>query len=159
MFRTLVVLLAVAPACGGSTKTNPESPQDAALPSPPPEPAAEPAPEPEQAATPQTPEELYAACRERVEGMEKADECKVDADCASAGCGGEVCVTVAEKANVITTCEERPCFQVLDTCGCHEGKCTWTVKAEVPAPTPGPAGALPPTAPAPAEPAPEPAPE
>ena len=34
----------------------------------------------------------------------------------------------AAAADIITTCERLPCFQRLDTCGCHEGVCSWTVK-------------------------------
>ena len=143
MFRTLVVLLALAPGCGGNAKNTPETPKDATpTPTPTPEPA--PAPTPPPAPAMQTPQELYTACQERVEGTEAAGECKADGDCAKAGCGSEVCVSTAEKANVMTTCEDKPCFKVLDACGCHDGKCTWTVKAEMPAPAPGaPAGSLP----------------
>ena len=79
-----------------------------------------------------TPAELYAECEQRVEGTQQAGECTTDADCARAGCSQEVCVTASAAADVMTTCEIKPCFQVLDTCGCHDGVCSWTLKAEAP---------------------------
>ena len=83
------------------------------------------------------PQALYAACRARVEGEEAAGECAADRDCAPAGCGGEVCVGAAvAAAGVMTTCEQRPCFQALDQCTCQQGQCRWTVKATVPAAPP-----------------------
>ena len=69
----------------------------------------------------------------RVEGPEAAGECDADADCGRTGCGSEVCTTTAEAENVMTTCEDRACFAVLDTCGCHDGRCTWTVRPAGPA--------------------------
>jgi eight-cysteine-cluster-containing protein len=81
-----------------------------------------------------SPADLYGACKERVEGTEKAGtekagECTTDADCGKAGCSGEVCVAKSQVANVITTCDVQPCFAVLDTCGCAAGLCTWTLKS------------------------------
>jgi len=35
---------------------------------------------------------------------------------------------------VMTTCEILPCFQAVEACGCHEGVCTWNVRAEMPSP-------------------------
>jgi eight-cysteine-cluster-containing protein len=105
-------------ACGGRT-------------APPPEPTV--APPAEVAPVSASPEGLYAECRDRVEGPEAAGECAADADCGRTGCGSEVCTTSAEVANVMTTCEDRPCFAVLDTCGCHDGRCTWTVRPAGPA--------------------------
>lgn len=131
---------AATPADGTPDGATP--PADGGSPPPPPEPAAKP-----------TPESLYAECKDRVEGKQAPDECKADADCKAAGCGTEVCTTVAEAANIMTTCEGRLCFKVLDTCGCHEGQCTWTLKAEVPempaipTPAPLPPNRLPPTPP------------
>ncbi|MBW2255419.1 MAG: eight-cysteine-cluster domain-containing protein, partial [Deltaproteobacteria bacterium] len=58
-------------------------------------------------------------------------ECNSDADCASTGCGREVCTTAT--ADVMTTCEIRQCFSILDSCGCVKGRCTWSLKDEVPA--------------------------
>ncbi|MEQ1567284.1 MAG: hypothetical protein ABMA64_16705 [Myxococcota bacterium] len=147
MFRSLVALTLIG--CAGPGKST-ETPTDAPVDAPDPVPApAEPAP----VAT-QTPQALYDECVGRVEQPQADAECKVDADCAPAGCGNEVCTTAAEKANVMTTCEDKLCFKVLDTCGCHDGHCTWTLKAEVPAaqipvnPLPS---SLPPTPPPPAE--------
>lgn len=80
-----------------------------------------------------TPASLYAECEQRVENPQAAGECTADADCAKAGCGSEVCTTMAAAAQVMTTCEDKLCFKVLDTCGCHDGQCTWTLKDEVPA--------------------------
>lgn len=79
-----------------------------------------------------TPADLYAECEARVEGQQQAGECTTDADCSRAGCSQEVCVTSAAAADVMTTCEIKPCFQVLDSCGCHDGVCSWTLKTEVP---------------------------
>ena len=74
------------------------------------------------------PAQLYGSCKQRVEGAEAAGECKVDADCARAGCSKEVCVTATLAPTVNTMCDTQPCFAVLDTCGCHEGLCSWTIK-------------------------------
>lgn len=85
-------------------------------------------------AAPVTPESLYGACRDRVEGIQIAGECTTDADCARAGCSQEVCVPARQVGDVMTTCEILPCFNALDACGCHEGMCSWTLKSEVPGP-------------------------
>ncbi len=125
MKRTMLALL-IAMGCGGNAKNTP---------APAPEPAPEPAPtEPDPAAA--TPQALYEECRERVENPQAESECQTDADCKAAGCSNEVCTTVAEAANIMTSCDVQPCFRVLDACGCHEGQCTWTLKAEVPAEAP-----------------------
>ena len=108
----------IAVACGRPVAPTPE-------PSVPP---VEVAPAPEPAPVAASPEALYAECRDRVEGHEAAGECDDDADCGRTGCGSEVCTTTAEVPNVMSTCEERPCFAVLDACGCHDGRCTWTVR-------------------------------
>jgi eight-cysteine-cluster-containing protein len=76
-----------------------------------------------------TPAEVYASCRARVEGEETPGECATDADCSPAGCSQEVCGPARSAGSVTTTCEILPCFSVLDTCGCHAGVCTWTIKA------------------------------
>jgi eight-cysteine-cluster-containing protein len=62
----------------------------------------------------------------RIEGPSSAGECGVDADCATAGCAGEVCVAGARASEVITTCEVLPIFSELSACGCQGGICTWT---------------------------------
>lgn len=79
-----------------------------------------------------TPESLYAECESRVEGQESEGECNSDADCAAAGCGGEVCTTSTRATNLSTTCEARSCFEVLDSCGCSEGRCRWSLTDSVP---------------------------
>ena len=73
---------------------------------------------------------LYEECRTRVEGREKDGECQSDDDCGRAGCSSEVCVTTSLAAEVMTTCEVLPCFAVLDTCGCVEGRCSWSLAAD-----------------------------
>ncbi len=73
---------------------------------------------------------LFEECRTRVEGREKDGECQSDEDCSRAGCSGEVCVTTSLAAEVMTTCEVRPCFAILDTCGCVEGRCSWSIDAD-----------------------------
>lgn len=119
-----------------------------------------PPPVPEPEVEKPTPASLYAECEQRVERPQAEGECEKDEDCKTAGCGNEVCSTVAGAAEVMTTCEDKLCFKVLDTCGCHEGQCTWTLKDEIPemkAIKPGtqlPPTRLPPTGPpkdAPAE--------
>lgn len=109
-----MILLALALACGGAAPVQASPP-----------PAAPPAPA--------SPRSLYDACHDRVEGVESVGECKVDADCAKAGCGQEVCVPKAASGGVVTTCEVQPCFSVLDACGCHAGRCTWTLLDIMPA--------------------------
>lgn len=80
---------------------------------------------------PTTPAALYGACKDRVEGVQTAGECTTDADCAKVGCSQEVCVPAKLAGEVMTTCEVLPCFKALDTCGCHEGMCSWTLRAEL----------------------------
>lgn len=79
-------------------------------------------------ATTTDPAALYAGCRARVEGVETDGECKVDADCARAGCSQEVCVPASVAVNVTTLCDVQPCFAVLDACGCVSGHCSWSLK-------------------------------
>jgi eight-cysteine-cluster-containing protein len=83
----------------------------------------------EAASSGPTPQALYAQCSGRVEGVSAAGECASDADCTRAGCSGEVCVATANKATAVTTCEILPCFDVLQSCGCVDGMCSWTVGA------------------------------
>lgn len=71
---------------------------------------------------------IYDECRPRVEGpAEAAGECTTDADCARAGCNGEVCATAAEAPDLMTTCEIRLCYHLLDSCSCVEGVCGWSI--------------------------------
>ncbi|MCB9779125.1 MAG: hypothetical protein H6742_11225 [Alphaproteobacteria bacterium] len=79
-----------------------------------------------------TPAELYAGCRERVEQPEADGECSADADCAATGCSGERCVAASVAGDLMSTCEVQPCFQVLDHCGCVEGRCSWSLKDAAP---------------------------
>ena len=140
MKRTMLALL-LATGCGGNAKTTPDASADApAEPAPEEQPAPQPAAEPQPAEV--TPQSLYEECRDRVENPQADEECSSDADCKAPGCGSEVCTTAVAAADIMTTCEDKPCFEVLDTCGCHEGQCTWTLKAELPeAPAPAPAPA------------------
>ncbi len=68
---------------------------------------------------------LYQGCLDRVELPEADGECAVDADCQRAGCSGETCAALG--ADRMTTCEVRLCFHVLDSCGCEEGRCRWSL--------------------------------
>ncbi|MBI2663985.1 eight-cysteine-cluster domain-containing protein [Candidatus Woesearchaeota archaeon] len=54
------------------------------------------------------------------------NECTSDADCASAGCSGQLCVPKNEEG-IITTCEYREEYSCLEftSCGCIEGSCAW----------------------------------
>lgn len=90
---------------------------------------SEPAPPPASspAGTPPDAPALYAACQERVEGKTAPGECKVDGDCAKAGCSSEVCVATVNAADVITSCDVLPCFAVLKACGCVDTQCKWEV--------------------------------
>ncbi len=70
---------------------------------------------------------LYENCKDRVEGANVPGECTTDADCARTGCSGEVCATAAEVESIMTTCEVRLCYHVLDACSCVEGGCGWSL--------------------------------
>ncbi|MDP2312664.1 MAG: hypothetical protein Q8P41_07150 [Pseudomonadota bacterium] len=83
-------------------------------------------------ASPLRPAEAYAGCRDRLEGPQAAGECTTDADCTKAGCSSEVCVANANRDEVMTTCEVLACFGAVDSCGCHDGMCSWTLKSEMP---------------------------
>jgi len=94
-------------------------------------PAADaPAADAPSADAPVDPGALYAQCRERVEGPEADGECSADADCAAGGCSGEICAPAHALDGVMGSCEVLPCFSVLDRCGCVEGRCAWSVKAD-----------------------------
>lgn len=125
LLRPLVLALVLV-ACGGNGKKEPAGKEPGGNKEPAPAPAPAPAPT-------ATPEELYEKCRDRMEKPEADGECTSDSDCASAGCNQEVCVTVPKSKDLNTTCDAQPCFKVADTCGCHDGKCTWTLKKEAPA--------------------------
>ena len=107
-----------------------------------------------------SPDQLYGACEARVEGTSTPGECHTDSDCSRAGCSQEVCVATREVAEVMSTCERLPCFNTLDACGCHEGLCTWTLKAGESAlrTIPGGPGSTPAAEPAPTPAAPPPTP-
>jgi eight-cysteine-cluster-containing protein len=124
MPRFALTLLLAAFGCGRERAP--------AVPVPVPAPALAPAPAP---AGETSPAALYASCEPYVEGPQSDGECRADGDCARAGCGLVVCTTATSATDLMTTCEDRPCYAVLDTCGCHDGRCTWTVRAE-PAPPP-----------------------
>ena len=59
-------------------------------------------------------------------------ECSTDADCAAAGCSGQICTTATKAADIITTCEYRDEYSCLQytNCGCTEGKCNWAQNTE-----------------------------
>lgn len=80
------------------------------------------------ASTLQSPLAIHDRCRDRVELPEAGGECTTDADCAKAGCSGEVCTTTRAAAELVTSCERETCFDVLDTCRCQAGTCGWTVR-------------------------------
>lgn len=124
-----LLLLALAASAACSSAAPP-----AASPDPGPQPAAEPpaadpplAP-PSDPTPPASADTLDAQCRARVEGPEQDGECTTDADCGTGGCSGEVCAPSAALEGLMTTCEVQPCFERLDRCGCHDGRCTWTLK-------------------------------
>jgi len=108
--------------CGGEAP--PEVPED------PPEAPPPPPPEPEVKLP--SPDKLYAMCQDRVEKPQADGECTTDEDCVRAGCSSEVCTTAASAAELTTTCEDKLCFKALDTCGCVEGVCSWSLVDELP---------------------------
>lgn len=79
------------------------------------------------------PVSAYAACEERVEGPEEAGECGAESDCVQAGCSGELCVAVTSATEAFSSCEQRLCFNALDSCSCQQGRCRWTLKDPAPA--------------------------
>lgn len=94
-----------------------------------PGPASAPAVQPDLApAAKQDAAALYAECEARLEQPEADAECAADSDCAPAGCSSERCITKVAAADLMGTCEVLPCFEVVDTCGCSEGRCRWTLK-------------------------------
>jgi len=113
-------------ACGGADTPEPETD------GPPVEEPPPPPPEPEPEVKLPSPDELYAMCVDRVEKPQADAECTSDADCAKGGCGGEVCTTKEAVDGLTTTCEDKLCFKVLDTCGCVEGVCSWSLLDELP---------------------------
>ena len=115
-------------AAGAIRPVSEEAPTGEGSPPPDPDGAPEPSTDPE----PGEPARIYASCRDRVEGPEVDGECTTDADCGAVGCSGEVCVPTAIAEEMFTTCDRRPCFDILDACGCHDGRCTWTVKDALP---------------------------
>ena len=86
---------------------------------------------------PLDPQSLYEGCRDRVEGTETDRECAQDADCVKTGCSSELCIAKSAAAGVMSTCEVRTCFQVLESCTCQQGHCRWVVGARKPAPDEG----------------------
>lgn len=138
-----MMLLALT-ACMGAASPAPDpvAPVPAAAVTPVSAPQVAPAEAPSSAIF--TPRTIYRACRDRVELPEAAAECTSDADCVSAGCSKEVCTTKSAAASLTTTCEVQDCFAVLDTCGCTEGVCAWSLHMPegmlkpVPGLTPGP---------------------
>ena len=127
MSRVLPLFLLLIAGCGGKSTASPE-PAPTEEPAPAPDVTPEPVPEP----APATPASLYAECEQLVEGKTADGECKKAEDCEVAGCSKEVCVSVANAKDVMTACVEKDCFKVLDTCGCNEGKCSWSLKDEIP---------------------------
>ena len=72
--------------------------------------------------------ELYEGCRDRLELPESDNECVQDSDCSKGGCGSGLCIPTQVAKTMGSTCEVRPCFSTLDSCGCQAGKCQWTLK-------------------------------
>ena len=72
--------------------------------------------------------ELYEGCRDRLELPEIDNECTQDSDCSRGGCGSELCIPKQVATTMGSTCEVRPCFATLRSCGCQVGKCQWTLK-------------------------------
>ncbi|MAG15558.1 hypothetical protein CMO88_00700 [Candidatus Woesearchaeota archaeon] len=69
---------------------------------------------------------VFAGCQTE-DKVNLEAECSTDADCAAAGCSGQVCTTAEEAPMIITTCEYREEYSCLEqtNCGCVEGQCSW----------------------------------
>ncbi|MEM6927645.1 MAG: hypothetical protein AAF602_12000 [Myxococcota bacterium] len=111
----------------------PGAPAAPDTPVPGPAPVAEPAPAPAPTPTPVAadPAALYAECRDRVESPQSSGECEADGDCQTSGCSNELCIAKSA-GQMMSACDMRPCFEVLEACGCHDGQCTWTVADAAP---------------------------
>lgn len=134
----LFVLLLTSVSCGRSDVhasgtsgiPTPAAPAEA----PASDPVAEPASDPPQAAAnqadapPLDAAQLYGMCRDRVEGPESDGECASDEDCVAVGCSSEICTTRDKGAGMMSTCDNKPCYAALDTCGCAAGRCQWSLK-------------------------------
>ena len=125
------------PAVGADKDAPPDADEaQATEPSAPPEASAagtEPAStEPGTVAADPAVQALYQQCLARVEGRETDNECTADADCVAAGCSTEICTTKEAAEGMMSTCENRPCFAVLDACGCNAGRCQWSLKESLP---------------------------
>lgn len=59
-------------------------------------------------------------------------ECKLDSDCAKAGCSSERCVPASKAGDMVSICLYRPEYDCLKmvSCGCDNGKCAWSTSAE-----------------------------
>ncbi|MBI2137359.1 eight-cysteine-cluster domain-containing protein [Candidatus Woesearchaeota archaeon] len=77
---------------------------------------------------------VTAACQTQPQPLQANDsaECLTDADCATAGCSGELCVKAEDADDTITTCEYKEEYACLKqtNCGCNEGKCGWKETTE-----------------------------
>src|SRR3989338_2363502 len=77
---------------------------------------------------------ITTACQTQPQPPQANDsaECSTDADCATAGCSGELCAKAEDVEGIITTCEYREEYACLKqtSCGCNEGKCGWKETAE-----------------------------
>jgi eight-cysteine-cluster-containing protein len=67
------------------------------------------------------------ACRASTEFPQARFECRTDADCGVGGCSSQVCTTARAAPGIVTTCEWSACYEMLDTCGCNRGVCSWTL--------------------------------
>jgi len=124
------LLLGASTGCGASERAATPPPVAQSAPVDAPAPATKPLPAPVDGPPPVVgdPAALYADCETRVEGSDKEGECSADADCVAAGCSKELCISTKEaESGVMSTCEMRPCFTVLETCGCDAGRCRWRV--------------------------------
>jgi len=71
--------------------------------------------------------EIKAQCEALNISSAGGGECRVDADCARAGCSSQLCVPAASAGDVVTTCEYLPEYACLahTSCGCVDGACSW----------------------------------
>jgi eight-cysteine-cluster-containing protein len=56
------------------------------------------------------------------EGVDYKNACKVDADCFTGGCAGEVC---SAQNDIVSACDIPPLKPQHASCGCVDGECIW----------------------------------
>lgn len=77
------------------------------------------------------PTEMPESARDQQPGGD--DRSQQDNGCAVAGCSAQLCVSAAEAADIVTTCEYRAEYACYKEAACEpqaDGKCGWTLSAD-----------------------------